>query len=192
MFFMMVDLDEPWAKQADVLALVPRLNQGMLQNWIARKIFEIENPLSEKKGRLRWSSIAILAMRFMMEVRQYGMEPNVSINLADEFVQGVDDFMERFKPTLNEETGVEEYTLEGDRLDEYRRMEIMTDDNGKLFIVSVPADPAAHRLMNALIYHRVSAVTIESDIMFLTGLNAIVRYRAGRDPQTGKAERKKG
>jgi hypothetical protein len=187
---MMIDLEEPWAKQSDVLALVPGLNQGMLQNWIARKIFDIENPMPEKKGRLRWPTVAILAMRFMMEVRKYGMEPHLSVRLADDFVQGVGDFMQRFKTTVNAETGVEEYTFDGDR--EYRRMEIMVDKNGELFIVPEETNPQLRNMFNAILYHSLTAIRVESDIMFMTGLNAVARYRAGRDPQTGKTERSKG
>lgn len=181
---MNIDLNEYRFKQADLLQLVPGLNQGMWQNWLARGIFEGERPHKHAKALL--SGINIIAVRFMIEVGKFGIKPSEAIDLADDFVQEIDGFMKRFKPTLNEETGAEEYAVEGDRLQDYQRMEIIRRDGGKLVIVPVSSDAAQRNFSNAMMHQRLVSVTVESDLLFLVSLNGIARHLAGRDRQAGK------
>ncbi|MGX7741536.1 hypothetical protein [Rhodopseudomonas parapalustris] len=180
-------------RQADVLELVPGLNQGMLQNWKARGYFDVDpdegaQPLADRRGKhLKsvWSGSGIIGMRFVMELGRVGIKPSEAFGLIDSFVPYVEGFMERFKPSLNEATGIEEYTFESDRLQDYHRVEIVRQDNGKLSVSMPEADASKSLMLKALLSHHITSVTVESDILFMVTLNGIIRHTAGRDRQTG-------
>ncbi|MGP9814431.1 hypothetical protein ACTZWT_23205 [Rhodopseudomonas sp. NSM] len=184
-------------RQADLLQLVPGLNQGMLQAWKARGYYDVDRdesdgapPLADRRrkhAKALWTGSGVIATRFVVETANLGIKPSEAFGLADRFVADVEDFMGRFKPSLNEATGLEEYTFEAARAEDYRRVEIVRRSSGKLSIVpaEMVSDAGKRVLMNAMLYGQLASVAVESDLIFMVTLNGIIRHTAGRDRQTG-------
>ncbi len=179
------ELNDYRFRQADVLRLVPGLSQGTLQNWIARGLLQLSAPKPHKHAKTSWCAYNVIALRFVVQVTQLGLKPSEALKLAERLEDEIEGFLERFTPRPNEETGIEEFRIEGDRLEDYQSMLIMKDDNGAPYMVRQEANREEHKLLNFMLYRQIAYITFESDLHFTMSLNAISRYVAGRDPETG-------
>lgn len=205
------ELDDLRFKQADVLRLVPGLNQGTLQNWVnrpgTREVFGVDQARPHKYAKLLWSARAVVMMRIVLQLRKFDVAPSVGAPLAVDCVKQLESFIDRFREVRDLKTGL--YFIDPGRLADYRTMKIMADDNGKLFVRDMPhADDAAQptedglekaqanreleAMENVLLWQRLVYITLETDLIFLKALNDITRHVTNLDRQTAPADEGSG
>ena len=180
------ELDDYRFRQADVLKLVPGLSQGTLQNWIARKLLRFNEPKPHKHAKTSWCAYNIVSLGFVVQVTQLGFKPSEALDLCGELEAELDEFMTRFKPTLDTETGVEKFVIGADAdFADYRAMMITRNSDGVPGMSRLNPERGT-QLLAGLFAGAIAYITFESDRHFAKTLNAISLYVAGRDPQTGE------
>jgi hypothetical protein len=176
-----LDLTATIYKQADVLALVPGLSQGTLQNWVARGVFEVEGE-KKKHAKARWSGAAVIAIQFMLAASFLGVKPSHSSPLADEMLGELEPFLEHYKPTINKD-GIPQYTVDMFGPVDYRRAYILRDGDGFKLSTDWFDKEGGHtlrRLARAL--EAPVSIMIEMDLLFIMKLNAMYRLKQGLQP----------
>lgn len=172
-----LDIDECRFSQADLLRMVPGLSTGTLQNWIARGVIEIEKPA--KHAKVYWSARSVMLFRIVIEMVKVGLKPSQAFEVAYSLANEADSFIKRFQRTLTD-TGVLEYSLEGDRMGDYRRFRVYPCP-GRPEVYSITEfrlEAGADDVERAFTGGYVTIV-IEADILFMTALNAVSRLLAG-------------
>lgn len=187
------DIEECCFLQGDLLKMVPGLSVGTLQNWIARGVIKVDKK-PHKHAKAYWSAISVAGFRIMIELIKVGLKPSQAATIAEELIQEIGSFIERFerRPT---DTGVLEYGIEGERMGEYRRFRIYRKpgDPDEYTFYEIPADPEGDYINRALVVQAYVTIVIELDILFAAALNSVIRLRAGGvDVRTGDPLDKKG
>jgi hypothetical protein len=139
-----------------------------------------------KHAKVYWSPISVIALRIMVEMTRVGLKPSQAFEIAESLIQEVDDFVERFERTPSE-AGVLEYSLEGDRMQDYRRFRVVRQQDGQYRLMEVASDQGADNIDRQFLIQEYVSIVIEADILFLMSLNAVARLKSGLvDPLTGK------
>nr|WP_321307544.1 hypothetical protein [uncultured Sphaerochaeta sp.] len=180
------ELDDYRFRQADVLRLVPGLSQGTLQNWIARGLLRFNEPKPHKHAKTSWCAYNIVSLGFVVQVTKLGFKPSEALDLCGQLEAELDEFMTRFTPTLDSETGVEKFVLgAGADFAEYRAMMITRNSDGAPRISRLDPERGT-QLLAGLFAGAIAYITFESDRHFAKSLNMISLYIAGRDPHAGE------
>lgn len=173
---MTVDIDEPLFSLAQAVSLVPGLNAGAVQNWIARGTLAEETAARPaKNAKFKWSIRNIIILRLMNELSAFGFAPSRAVNAGRAISREADNFLSRANFKVDQR-GILQHIFR--RKDEMRVSCISPNGDGTFMVATYPQPFLGRASFSSSCS---TYLVIEIDLIFADTINSALAAMAADD-----------